>query len=301
MNFPLSRGRAARAAFTLIELLVVIAIIAILIGLLVPAVQKVREAAARSQCSNNMKQLGLALHNYHDANGGFPPAKWTPKSGVDHSWATLILPYVEQDNLYRQYNLNANWSAAANDSGVIQHQIKQFICPSAPGAPPRTAANSRGVQDYPAINQVHRPNPFARQALPPSDSTWLGVLGNNVSRRITDILDGSSNTLMLAEDAGRNQSWELGKQQGSLSEDGAWANPGGSIIVSGFDPATKTTPGGVAVNGCNSQNVYGFHTNAAGGLFGDGHVRFLSSTTSIDVLIALTTRAGGETVADGSY
>ena len=125
-NAPRSR-RAARA-FTLIELLVVIAIIAILIGLLLPAVQKVRESAARAKCQNNLKQIGLALNNFETQNGFFPPGgASTPATGVinanfrkmglttngtAHSWAVFILPYIEQDNLYRTYSLAASWSSA---------------------------------------------------------------------------------------------------------------------------------------------------------------------------------------------
>jgi prepilin-type N-terminal cleavage/methylation domain-containing protein len=288
-----------RSAFTLIELLVVIAIIAILIGLLLPAVQKVREAAARIQCGNNMKQLGIALHNYHATYNGFPPARLSNPKGANSS-GTLILPYIEQDNLFRQYNLHADWTDPSNDSGINQTPIKLYACPSAPAAPPRTAANKRGILDYPPINQLPRPNPFAT-SLPPGDSTYIGVLGNDVYRRVTDILDGSSNTLALAEDAGRNQVWELGMQTGALSESGAWANPGDAIVVSGFNPVTGTIPGPVAVNGANDQNVYAFHTGVAGGLFADGSVRWLSSSTSLDVLIALTTRAGGEIVPSNAY
>jgi prepilin-type processing-associated H-X9-DG protein len=93
----------------------------------------------------------------------------------------------------------------------------------------------------------------------------------------------------------------MGRRAGNLPESGAWANPGGSITISGFNPKTGAIPGPVAVNGCNSQNVYGFHPNGAGGLFADGSVRFLSSATSLDVLIALTTRQGGEIIRDDSY
>jgi len=107
--------------------------------------------------------------------------------------------------------------------------------------------------------------------------------------------------LLLAEDAGRNQCWEMGKLTGSLSESGAWANAGGSIVVSGFNPATGTIPGPVAVNGANDQNVYAFHIGVAQAAFGDGSVHTLSSNTSVDTLIALTTRACGEIIVDGSY
>src|SRR6266699_3282540 len=127
MSARMNRNRSSRGAFTLIELLVVIAIIAILIGLLLPAVQKVREAAARLKCQNNLKQLSLAVHNYHDANSFLPPGGidvkivGAPKFGIPvtaqhitHGWAIQILPYIEQDAMFRNYNMRLDWQHPAN-------------------------------------------------------------------------------------------------------------------------------------------------------------------------------------------
>ncbi len=291
-----------RKGFTLIELLVVIAIIAILIGLLLPAVQKVREAAARMQCSNNLKQLGLALHNYHDANGGFPPARLTVSSAVAHSWTPYVLPFFEQGNLYKLYNFNVNWTA--NDATVNSAQLKMFTCPSAPAN--RKGANKRGILDYPAISTINRTaNPSVPAPpllrIPPSDSTYLGVLGHNVKRQIVEVTDGSSNTLLLAEDAGRNQHWMMGKIQGTLAEDGAWANPSSLISVHGFNPQALNWGGPCGVNCSNSQQIYAFHPGIANAVFADGSVRSLKANTNVNIVIALMTRNGGEIVPEGSY
>ena len=287
-------ARRPRPGFTLIELLVVIAIIAILIGLLLPAVQKVREAAARAKCQNNLKQLGLGLHNHHDAVGGLPPAlQNTPNMG----WTYFVLPYIEQGPLDKQIRRDRNWDDAAtndkNPGGVNQVDLPLFLCPSAPTG--RLGSRGRHILDYPAITQITRPNPFVVK-MPSSDPTYIGVLGHNVRRRLVEIIDGTSNTVVLAESAGRNQTWILGQMTSTSGTTGAWANPATQIVVSGFDVATKSIPGACAVNCTNQNEVYAFHPAGANGLFADGSVRLLPARLDINILIPVMTRARGETV-----
>src|SRR6516165_10281498 len=129
------KAHAHPRGFTLIELLVVIAIIAILIALLVPAVQKVRAAAARTQCLNNLKQLGLAMHNYESTNKAFPPGRTTgdtvayPKK---HSWSAFVLPSIEQGTVFNLYNVKVHWDDPTNNK-AIQTQLALFNCPTTPG------------------------------------------------------------------------------------------------------------------------------------------------------------------------
>ena len=180
-----------RRAFTLIELLVVIAIIAILIALLVPAVQKVREAAARIQCVNNLKQLGLAMHSHHDAFKGFPyspynptltsPKVTNPPWKGKHGWTVQILPFIEQQNVYKNYDFNLNWNEGTNEGpkGPIAATIPNFICPSAPGGADsgaRYIPNGRGPLDYISLFNVNavarRSSASPRPRTPRSPPVW---------------------------------------------------------------------------------------------------------------------------------
>jgi prepilin-type N-terminal cleavage/methylation domain-containing protein/prepilin-type processing-associated H-X9-DG protein len=197
-----------RTAFTLIELLVVIAIIAVLIGLLLPAVQKVREAAARMSCANNLKQFGLAMHNYNDSVGKFPYVR-SGGGQNRHTWALLLLPYIEQDNIYKVYKttitgvnqtdgVNNHTSTDAQIVQARQAQVKTFFCPTRRGSsslsPITTGSTVTGLpSDYAACS--------GDTSAVPSTGVFKLVNSNHMlaSTKITDIADGTSNTVMIGE------------------------------------------------------------------------------------------------------
>lgn len=274
------RKSHAHHGFTLIELLVVIAIIAILIGLLLPAVQKVREAAARLQCQNNLKQHGLAMHNYHDTYRKFPPG-WT--TGPRHNYSTFILPFMEQDNLYNLIRLDLDWSHPINRA-AISKDVSSFVCPSAPGD--RTA-----VSDY-AVN-AYIPNSAIRAAAPRSSDTGYWGFWRSANEKVTmaTIRDGLSNTFMLFEDGGRPQNWRGGKlQSGNVSGSG-WAN-----VDSYF--YTHDVCNGLSPMNCNNNNeIYSFHTGGCNFLYGDGSVHFHFDSISPELFVSLFSRAGGDIVS----
>ena len=308
-----------RAAFTLIELLVVIAIIGILIALLLPAVQQVRAAASRSQCQNNMKQLGLALMNYESSHGVLPPSRTTGSppvgSGVttlQHCWSAYTLPYVEQQGVATIYNFNLNWNDPGNYQ-AIQTQLKIFNCPATPNSALRfdtEIAASPAAGDYTAINAIKNfvgVNCFgylSSSIVGSDDPRLVGALDRDQFVRVISITDGTSNTVMIAEDSGRPLGWALGGNRISAAAggdpgQGGWADPNGAFSIDGSN-GDGSIPGECPLNCSNNSEIYSFHTNGANVIFADGSVHFLNSSINLCTLAAICTRSGGE-VPPGEY
>jgi prepilin-type N-terminal cleavage/methylation domain-containing protein/prepilin-type processing-associated H-X9-DG protein len=297
--------RRKRTAFTLIELLVVIAIIAILIGLLAPAVQQVREAAARAQCQNNLKQLGLACHGYHDSYKRFPPGYTAAGAYSDGAtdtapgwgWAAYLLPYIEQAPLYRQLN----FSQPIQGQAAAQAVITLLLCPSDQVDGAFTAGDATG-SPVAALGPCSYAATVGSDASDCADPTGNGIFYRNSRTRIADVRDGTSQTVLLGER--------------SLSQvTGAWAGaPSGAVVRAGpMNPwPNATAPAPVFVLAHN--NWINIRTDTDGGLddfgsnhtgganlaFADGSVRFLRSITADGperyAFWAMGTRAGGEVI-----
>jgi prepilin-type N-terminal cleavage/methylation domain-containing protein/prepilin-type processing-associated H-X9-DG protein len=302
-----------RSGFTLIELLVVIAIIAVLIGLLLPAVQKIREAANRMKCTNNLKQIGLAMHNHHDVNGYFPPSAtstpFNPGWASLHAWGAFLLPFIEQDNVARIYRWDLNWNDPVNQPAVTT-QLKIMLCPSAASkrvdmAPPSTTPAGpwqSAPSDYTPTTRIAQGAITAGFVnYTPTDIN--GMMVTNMKLGFADVLDGTSNTIALAEDAGRPQRWQAGKMTNSQVANSAagWADRNNLIAPTGAKTDGSARLGPCAMNCTNDNELYSFHPGGVNVVFGDGSVHFLRSSIDLSTLAALITKAGGEVLKGTEY
>jgi prepilin-type N-terminal cleavage/methylation domain-containing protein/prepilin-type processing-associated H-X9-DG protein len=329
---------SGRKGFTLIELLVVIAIIAVLVALLLPAVMYAREAARRMSCRSNLKQIGVALHNYHDQYRVLPPAELSANvvtAGCPDpedaeipdnlgrcteysSWTSMCLPMFDQQTLASIYTPEEPWCNLTNRPAVST-RIKLMLCPSTPGqrvdthhvrgAAPSDYGPMTGVETemFTDVLGIQDPGAAARR----------GVMSEHQHNDFRSVTDGTSNSMMIAESAGRPFVYVLGRKMDSalyaaytgddvevvgnqyfLADGTGWADPDTSLEVKGVLSDGVTVIGPAVVNAINVQEVYSFHSGGANILFADGSVRTISQSIDTGVFVALCTQAGGE-IVDG--
>jgi prepilin-type N-terminal cleavage/methylation domain-containing protein len=315
-----------RTGFTLIELLVVIAIIAVLVGLLLPAVQKVREAANRTTCINNLKQIVLAMMNYHDTRGTFPSshielADKTNTLQFYSCWSIMLLPYIEQGNLYNQYQDNPVINTAAVNQPVVNTYVPTYSCPSDPhiktSFAPDSLSPAGGGQPNPNITYMEMSyKVMSGQGDTASTDTYSGYNtevsyvngfipkgrgafhGDGASglkpERIASVVDGVSNTIFVGERTTnthptRGSFW--GDSFNLYSAGAAWPYP--AAYLADYDYCSTQINANYCKYGWGSD-----HTGVINWGFGDGSVHSIAITTDPNVIISLSTINGGEVVAD---
>jgi prepilin-type N-terminal cleavage/methylation domain-containing protein/prepilin-type processing-associated H-X9-DG protein len=316
-----------RRGFTLIELLVVIAIIAVLVGLLVPAVQKVREAANRTSCTNNLRQLGLAAHNYHNAIKAFPPGmNQAPYASAPkfrgYSLFVYLLPYFEQDNLYRQWDFANPLNNLVGGLGARTATVLPgLLCPS-----DVILANPDTSSGRPYALTSYGGN-GGRRSFDPTAATTDGIFHttgpaaqpapNQRPVRLADIRDGTSNTLLFGERSHTDANYDSFAAAGLASRSGMgswgwWAvSEGrlaiGDVTMSAYVPINYRTPFAYSSGWTGSflpfeeQRVCAWGSNHPGGAnftLADGSVRFIQESISLSTLQQLSTRSGGEVIGD---
>jgi prepilin-type N-terminal cleavage/methylation domain-containing protein/prepilin-type processing-associated H-X9-DG protein len=306
------QNRAApwrRPGFTLIELLVVIAIIGVLIGLLLPAVQKVREAANRTRCQNNLHQIGVALHHYHDAHGSFPsgyrcqvqpdPTYTSPGWG----WGALLLPQIEQGTLSRQINFALPVENPAH-LGVRTTVIKVFTCPSdaATGVFTVYDKNNNALAD--AATNSYAASHGVGVDLDDELDDFNGMFSRNSTVRIADVTDGTSHTIAAGE---RAAAFAKTPWAGAVNYGTVRVTPGAPTANTGaIEQAPVQVLAHIDVEGINDANAdpedfWTPHPGTAIFLFVDGSVQPIRITVALPVLQALVTRNGGETINPNDY
>jgi len=313
----------------LVELLVVIAIIGVLVALLLPAIQAARESARRTQCSNHLRQLGIACHMFVDARGVIPPSRaatsgfpplGTP-AGAYQGWAVWLLPYIEQANLASTYDTTLHFGHAKNRQAV-QTQIKLFYCPSTPNqkriSPDFTHSSftisGAACTDYSVTRWVEQvlwtsfPNDVDNYGVhDPVTGQNMGPYSYNTGSSIRimrwpSVTDGLSNTIFYTEDAGRPQAFVSGwNKLGSTTWGGsAWCDESNEFGLHGCTPSTSADirPGKTAFGCTNNGEPYAFHASGINEGMCDGSVRFISASIAVRTFARLITAQAGDLVSD---
>jgi prepilin-type N-terminal cleavage/methylation domain-containing protein/prepilin-type processing-associated H-X9-DG protein len=299
-----------RFGFTLMELLVVIAIIAVLIGLLLPAVQKVREAASRASCQNNLHQIGLALHNYHDSQGSFPSGYLCPQpqANPDYTspgwgWAALLLPFIEQGNLAQQINFALPIEDPSNLAGRTMI-VKLYVCPSDRSTGVFTIRDKNNAPLVQAATNSYAACHGVGVDLDEELDDFNGMFSRNSRVRFADVTDGTSNTIAIGE---RGAFFTQSPWAGAVNFGTTRITPGAPVNnPNAIEDAPTQTLAHIDVETINDprgdpEDFFTPHTGVAVFLFADGSVHSISTGISLQLLQALSTRDSGEVVNAGDF
>jgi prepilin-type N-terminal cleavage/methylation domain-containing protein/prepilin-type processing-associated H-X9-DG protein len=302
-----------RVGFTLVELLVVIVITSVLVGLFLPAVQAARAAARKLHCSHQLKQIGLALHNYNSQHDQFPPSKWGNESSIGHHLLSFILPELEQQEIYSRFDFSKNWE---DNSPAYQNHLSMFHCPDAPREH-IFKKTEHYVSDYAVAEHLNQTNViqttisgeedveigkpikplFTNGIVSPRDTSLLYGILQPVSKgtvSTSSVTDGLSNTIMLMECAGRPFRYKNREQLESNSENTGsdWASHQSPMTI-----RSACGAGGMQLFNCNNcNNPYSFHSGGSNFLYGDGSVHFLVETIHPEAFLSLFTAFAGDLV-----